>query len=119
MGNKGIDSIKAVLLLMFGLQKAYKDAMADGKIDLADLPVIMGLLPQIEGMASHFNDVIPELKDLSAEEGADLVAFAMAHLAITDAHASDVVDKSLKLALAALELAKAIKAPASPSAPAA
>lgn len=74
---KGISEIKAVLLALKDLAIDGKKVMADGKIDLSDLPVAMDLLKQqndfvaaIKGMS----ELMPEAKDLSSQEMMEVVA---------------------------------------------
>lgn len=55
-------------------------AKADGKIDLADLPLLFQMLPVYQAALADAEQVIPEMKDLSAEEAAELVNAVVAEL---------------------------------------
>lgn len=77
MEAKSIKNILEVLEAVKLLVVDGKKVMADGKISLADLGVAMDLLRQLPAMNAAIQDiaeVVPEAKDLSAEEIDQLIA---------------------------------------------
>jgi len=67
-----IDKILLILEKIEVLGVSGKKIMADGKVDLADLPVAVGLLSEINGMIEAFKgagEAFGELKDLDSAEG--------------------------------------------------
>lgn len=76
-------SIKESMELLEGIKVLAMDAravMADGKIDIKDLGVAMGLVAQfgtLNRAVSGVSDVPAELKDLSADEINQLAAKAL------------------------------------------
>lgn len=84
-------------------------ASEDGKVDLADLPLLFNIIPEV-GPAFQGVDKIPaELADLTTEEASELVTHVAARLLVTDAHAKAVIDAALKAAVANYNLYAAIK----------
>lgn len=72
----GIKEIKEVLEGAMLLVSTYKSAMKDGKIDLADLPVLVTLATESKKLVDAvdgFQKCGEELKDLDAEEAVQLV----------------------------------------------
>lgn len=73
-------SIKELLELLEGMKLLALDGkkvLADGKVNLADIPVAMELLGQLDvlGAAVRGADQIPsEVKDLSLEEAQQIIA---------------------------------------------
>lgn len=106
----GIKELKEALKLAIEGVKAGIKVAEDKKVDLADLPHVMGLLmfvgPGLEGI-----DKIPaELMDLNGEEGAEVVAYVAAELSIDDVKAKAIAVAAVKAAVHNYELYKAIKA---------
>lgn len=64
----GIEGTKALLKLVEEVLDAYKEASADGKINIFDLPKAAGLLPELRAVAASGKMVPVELKDLDAAE---------------------------------------------------
>lgn len=111
MGQLGIENIKKEVNLCVTLVKIIQQARADGKVDAADLALLMQLVPVIGPAAESLEKVVPEFKDMDAADGAALTAYVMTSLAVEDTKAAKIVEKSLKLALCLYELEKAITAP--------
>lgn len=108
----GVFELKDIIDGVLALEKIGVEVMKDGKVSMADLPVLMALLPQtavavykaIEGA-----DKIPaELKDLSVAEGSELVAHVVTKLSVADEKAVKIVEHALKIAVEAGLLAKVI-----------
>ena len=71
-----IDKIILILEKIEVLGVSGKKIMADGKVDLADLPVAIGLLSEINGMIEAFKgaqEAFGEMKDLDAAESLEVV----------------------------------------------
>lgn len=86
-----------------------KKAGADGKIDLMDLPLLLGIIPVI-GPAVDGVKLIPgELGHMSAEDASALVAHVMAKLTINDAKAVAIINEALQTGIHLAALVKAIK----------
>lgn len=72
--------IKESLELLEGVKVlgvSAKKVLADGKVNLADLPVLLGLIsdfPVLTAAVQGADLVLPEVKDLSADEANQLVA---------------------------------------------
>ena len=78
MSKYGIQNTKEVLDLFFTGVLTGKAAKAnDGKIDMNDLPLLMGLIPKIGPAFNDINLIPAELKDLDANEAAELQAFIL------------------------------------------
>lgn len=71
MDKKGIEQIKEMLMGVEVLVKAAKAVLADGKVDLADLPVAMGLIADADKLVKAVEGIteIPaEVGDLEMDE---------------------------------------------------
>jgi hypothetical protein len=79
-------------------------------VDAADLGLLMQLVPVIGPAVESIGEVIPEAKDLSEAEAAELTAYIVAKLVIEDAKARLILEKALGLAVAGFGLYKAVKA---------
>ena len=105
--TNGIESLKVVLHAGAALEKMVVAAKADGKIDMNDFPYLMAAFPALMPLAGAYNNVLPELKDLSTEEAAQLIAYAMAEFTIGDEKAKAFVEATLHFAAAGYEYYKA------------
>ena len=105
---KGIKETKEAVDLGLGLAKALKAAKADGKIDVADIAHLIPLLSVASTAVDGADQVVAELKDLSEAEAAELITHIMTGLVVEDAKARAIVEKSLKLVVAAHSLIKEI-----------
>lgn len=71
-----IDKIILILDKIEVLGVSGKKIMADGKVDLADLPVAISLLSEINGMIEAFKgakEALGEAKDLDSAESLEIV----------------------------------------------
>jgi len=117
MENLGIGNLKSELDLGLAIVSMMKQAKADGKVDAADLGLLLQLIPVVGPAAGGLSQVVPELKDLSEAEGIELVVYVMNKLTVEDEKARLIVEKGLKWAVASSELGKAITfEPAAPAA---
>jgi hypothetical protein len=74
---KGIKESMELLEGVKVLVVEVKKVMADGKVSLADLPVLMSLLQKfsvLSAAAEGAGEITKEVKDLSAEEAQTLLA---------------------------------------------
>ncbi len=75
--------IKETLELLDGVKKlgvGIKKVLADGKLNLADLPVLIGLIqdfPTLTAAAQGADQIPTEIKDLTMAEANQLVAKVM------------------------------------------
>lgn len=108
-GTKNLTEV--VDLALAGVDTFVK-AKADGKIDAADLGLLLSLIPAVGPAIDGIGEIPAEIKDLDVAEAQALVAHVMAKLTITDDKAIAVINASLKMLVAGLELAKALQKPA-------
>jgi len=105
--KKDIKDLKEVVSFGFALEKAGVAIFAGGfhPDKLGELlPVYQTAIPAFE----NIGDVPSELADLDAEEIAELSAMLISQGALNE-HVTQIIDKSLKVAVAAYELIKTIK----------
>lgn len=105
----GIDATEQVVDAAIAVEQAAKQVLADGKVDLSDAGAVLALLPQILPALESIGKVLPELKDLSADEAAQLGAHVLAKLGIQDARTALIVEKAVKFAVAGYDLVVAVK----------
>lgn len=105
----GIEKLKAVVDLVLAGVEAGVKVSADGKVDVQDLPAVVGVLPLIPPAVSAASGVPSELGDLDPQEAAELVTHVMSKLAITDEKAKKVIAAALKVGVASVELVAALK----------
>lgn len=110
--NKGTKEILEVVDFGLDIVQLGLDIAKDKKVDMSDLALVLSKAPMLigEGVAavSGAGDIPLELKDMSEEEGASLIAHVMAKLTVDDAKAKLIVEKSFKAVYAAYDLGKAI-----------
>ena len=71
-----IDKLLLILDQIEKLGVGAKKIMKDGKVDMADLPIAVGLLGEIAGMIDAFKsakEALEEAKDLDSVEGLEVV----------------------------------------------
>lgn len=95
----GINELKQVLKFAVDLGIAVDKAAADHKIDVADLQFLMVPLMSAGPAFAAAKQIVPEFKDLSAEEVAELSAYAINVLQLTNEKTELIVEASLKLAV--------------------
>lgn len=98
--------------LALGVVSVGKQAKADGKVDLNDLGLLLQLVPLIGPAVQDLSDIPAELKDLSTDEAAALIAHVGGKLSLGSAHAEKVATEALKLVAQAYSLFQALEAPA-------
>ena len=110
----GIKELTEIVDAGLELQGLVSDVLADKKVDMADLPAVISRIPalaaKLPAAVEGAGGAIPELKDLDGEEAGILTSHVMAKLSIGDAKARMIVEKSLKLVIATVELIRATKA---------
>lgn len=103
-----MQNIKEIVVAGCKIYKAIHEAKVnDGKIDFADLGLLMPLIPSIGAAIKDANLVIPEAKDLTSEEMLELIGAVKAEISGTD---GDVVNKILVVLLALKANYEAVKA---------
>jgi hypothetical protein len=104
-GNKNVkEAIVAVAAIFNAIVESKKD---DGKIDMKDAFRLMGLFPKVVPAIEDGGEIMPEFKDLSAEEIADISAALVAELGSVDEKVKLMIEKDL---LAIKAIYEAIKA---------
>lgn len=108
--DQGINNVKEVIKLGSDLANVLKQAKEnDGKIDLADLPLVIGLSGSFGPAIADIEKVLPELKDLNAEESKELIAYLGSELTgkFTNKELVRKIEACLKLSVAIADLVKA------------
>lgn len=105
----GIDDLKKVVVLMTRAAKSGFEIMADGKVDLNDIPYLLELLGPIQDAIPAFKSAYLEAFDIDSEEGLDLVATVAANTGFLPAKAQKICMAIIKMIPAALELKAAIQ----------
>ena len=101
-------SLEDLVSLLTGVASAV--IAAPKPLSVASLSELLPLLPQIEAVVAESGDLPSEVKAMTYGEGVALVGIIGAKLSVADAKAVAVIDASLKLVSAAMDLAAAIKA---------
>lgn len=114
MSDADKDVVAVVDLILDGVGVVIS-AEADGKITLTDLPLLMKLIPDLGPAFSNLSLIPSELSHLSQDDAGALVAHVIEKLAVTDARARDIIDASLKAAVAVYALVNAIREPSAPA----
>lgn len=106
----GIKETKEVLDLGFAVGKVVKDGLADGKIGLEDLGLLMGLVPHLGPAFGDIGKVPDELKDLDSDETKELLEYASNKLegVFSDQELIAKINAGLKVGLAVAELIKVL-----------
>lgn len=99
-----VKNTKEMLDLVLGGVSVVVLAKADGKIDLNDAVLLIGLFPKVKPALDDMKMIPKELDDLDTVEAAELITHVMSRLAITDVHARMVIDKSLRFVIATYDL---------------
>ena len=95
----GINETKELLKFVIELGTAVDKAKADGKIDITDIQFLIAPLASANAAFAGVDQVKVELKDMTAEEAAELVAFATSELKLSNEKVEVVIETALKLAL--------------------
>lgn len=102
--------LKEALALVLDAASVVKKARADGHVDMADLPLLMGLIPDLLPAIEGAGAIPAELSAMDEASAADLIAFVASRYVLEDAHARDLLDAGLKASFAVYHLIKVIKA---------
>ena len=76
-----LKNTKEVLTALKDVGVFARKVLADGKVNLADLPALLELIKkadEINAGAKDIAQVVPEVKDLSMAEATELIAFVTA-----------------------------------------
>ena len=109
MESKGTKELKEVLDLALTAVDVGVKVAKDGHVSVLDFSAFLELLPVVGPAIDGVGEVKSEVADLDEAEALELAAHVMARLAVDDAKARLIVDKSLKAVFAAVALAQAIK----------
>jgi hypothetical protein len=109
MMSVGIKETKELVKFMLGLGNSLDKALDDKKISVMDVPLFMGVFmdmaPAFDGIAK----VPAEIKDLSAEEMAELSAFVQQEFDIKSDRTEAIIEGALMLAADIYKYAKLFK----------
>ncbi len=99
-GKYGVENLKQLMDLGFGMGNVAKAALADGKIDLQDLAQLVPILPLL-GPAIDDIDVAPkELTELDKQDADALIAHGRSKLSgMPDDKLKAIVQHSLRIGL--------------------
>lgn len=91
----GIKETKELLKFVLGLGNAAGSAAADKKVDMSDLSALMIPLMSAGEAFAGIGEVPSELKDLTSEECAELLAYCKQEFNIPQDKAEAVVEAAL------------------------
>jgi len=100
----GTEETKDVLALGLSLGMAVDKSLADGKIDWSDAANLVDVVRTAPAAISGITNVPNELKDLSAEEKAELMAWSKAEFDLRDDGLEATVEAGLGVGLAIANL---------------
>ena len=106
MKNK---ELKDLLSLVLGVANAVVAAERDGKIDMGDIGLLIGLVPKVGPAIEGVGEIPSELAAMQPEDAADIALFVASQLALDNEKAKAIIDKSLQTIVAVMGLVKAIK----------
>jgi hypothetical protein len=107
-GKLGTAEVKSVLALALSLGRLI-ESLSDG-IGLGDIGALLSCAKKVSPAIGAFKSglVIPELKDLSDEEKADLKAFVSSEFDLQDDNIEFAVEKGLSIAIDLCDLLKVV-----------
>jgi len=118
-GQYSVKNTKEIVdVALEGVRIGYA-ATADGKVDLNDLALLLGLVPKVAPAIQDAKVSLLELQELDAADQVELVSHVMVNLAVDEPHARRLVEKSLKAAMAVGVLVQEVVAGKDPAVPAA
>lgn len=105
-----IQQTKELVDLVLTVHKIGKDSLADGQFNLTDFARLAELFPVVGPGLNQIDQVPAELADMDAAEATELVTHVMTKLVVDDPKARQIVEASLKVAIAGYNLYLAVKA---------
>lgn len=99
MEKLGIEGIKSVLAFPLSIHMAYAAANADGKIDMLDVPLLMGPAMKLVPAMQKAKQAVAEIKDLDTNERAELNDWAKVEYDIADDTLEAKVEASIDVLL--------------------
>ena len=90
-GALGIENLKSVVGFAGDVARKVKAFKADGKYDWWERLRSLGLVVEGVQLLPRYNDLLNEIKDLSASEYAELVAYAVAEFGLDGTRAAVLV----------------------------
>lgn len=104
-----VSGINGVISGIIAIIATAKTIEADGKVDINDLPALMGLIPLIAPTIADVKEIPSEISGLQTADAEQIVATVMADLKITNEKAVTIVNQSLAALVAIVGLVKAVK----------
>jgi hypothetical protein len=106
----GVKETKEAISAIIALANAGDSAAKDGKIDFADLPLLIGIVPKMQPAIDGSGMIPKELGDLSSAEAAELIVMIGAELAVGDTKAKEIISQSLVVIAEVSKLVQKIRA---------
>lgn len=103
-------NLSEVIDVVIALFKAGKLAIADGKVDVKDLLLLMEVLPKLPAAVADIDEVPSEVAALDEAAYSELVAKIASELAVDNAKAGLVAQHALKIAYHGFMMVKELKA---------
>lgn len=105
-----MESLKTVVKFAVTLANSVDKALADNKVDLMDIPLLMAPIMQVGPAVAALKSAQDELKALSVEDKAALIASFESELDLKSDRTEKIVERSVELAVAVVDLVKLVKA---------
>ncbi len=107
--EQGIKEIKELVKFVIEFGEAIDLAMADKKFEMSELSLLIAPLMQVGPAFEGLDKIGGELKDLSEEEAAELVAYVRDELELSNDKIEFVIEKALELGVTIYEFIKLFK----------
>ena len=105
-----MESSKTVVKFAVTLANSVDKILADNKVDVLDIPHLMAPLMQIGSFAGALKKAKDEFKTATPEEKAELIVQVKEDLDLKSERTEEIVERSLDLTIALVDLVKLIKA---------
>ncbi len=105
-----MESSKTVVKFAVTLANSVDKVLADNKVDITDITHVMAPLMQVGPFAGALKQAVAEFKAADAAQKAELIALVKQDLDLKSDRTEEIVEKSLDLAVAVVEITKLIKA---------
>ncbi len=103
---ENLKELRELLQFLFGLQGALVDALEDGKFSRFDLLRFWAIVPLAKPAFQNLENPIERYKNLTPTEKAGLIAEMKAGFDLPDDEVEGLIEDSLTLAMANIELAQ-------------
>ncbi len=107
--NPKVKETEEAVILITKVASAIHQAGADGKYDLADLGLLLPIVPSVGPAIENFQGIPSELMNLDGEGASELVSTIMTNLSIGDVKAKEIIGAAIEWIVSSVKLMKAIK----------